>query len=841
MPLPPGDIDLAQGRGRANALDGTNSTRNQLDPMDNIAIAKHPVSGVAPLVARQLKKRCDVSAFPFVTTDGLADIDMMMAQDSARAALDFGAEVPAQGFNLFVVGASRDSLDGAVKRLLEERARTAPQPRDWVYLNNFAAPHRPIALALPPGRAPALRDAMHDLVEDLQVAVPAAFETEDYQARRASVEQATNQKQEAAFERLQDEAAGKGVAVIRTPLGFTLAPIKDGQVLRPEAFAALPADEQGRIQTSIQELEKKLEAMLRSIPGWDKERRTSVRKLNRETAESAVGHLIDEITARFRDLPEVQGHLARVRADLIENIGLFVAEHQPEGPGGPDGTSPFGRYEVNALVTQPEHQGAPVVEELHPTLANLVGRVEHISRQGVLATDFRLIKPGALHRANGGYLLLDARALLSEPFAWTALKRALKAREIRIENAVDLMSLTSTITLQPDPVPLDAKIVLFGERILYYLLSSLDPEFGDHFKILADFEDSLDRSDAAEADYARLVATISRQKKLCPLDALAVGRVIDRAARLADDAAKLTLAVEQIGDLLVEADFWARKDGHAVIGAGHIDRAIAQQIARQSRIRDRMQESILREIALVDTAGTAIGQVNGLSVVGLGGFAFGRPSRITARVSPGAGRVLDIEREVELGGPVHSKGVLILSGFLSGRFALEAPISLFASLVFEQSYGMVEGDSASSAELYTLLSALSEVPIRQDLAVTGSVNQHGMIQAIGGVNEKIEGFFDVCQARGLTGTQGVLIPASNVQHLMLRDDVVQACESGRFAVYPVGTIDEGITLLTGSPAGTRGVDGRFPEGTINRLVEDRLSRFAAARRAFASNDGKADK
>jgi lon-related putative ATP-dependent protease len=797
----------------------------------------------APLPADRLARRCDPARFTFATTAELEDIDLMTTQERARAALDFGAEVSAPGFNVFVVGASEDSMEGAVKALLRERARQAPPPSDWVYLNNFVTPHRPIAQELPPGRAPAFHDAIRNLVEDLQIAVPAGFESEEYQARRAAIEQTFGQKQEEAFRKLQEEASERSIAVIRTPVGFTLAPVRDGQVLKPEVFAKLSQDEQATIQQAIEGLEKRLETVLRAIPGWDKERRTEIRKLNQETTRNAVSHLIEDAIADFGDLPRVQEHLERVRSDLIDNIGMLLAQQQQSAETGGEGAgaSPFGRYEVNVFVTRQENDGAPVVEEPHPTLANLVGRVEHIARQGVLATDFRLIKPGALHRANGGYLLLDARAILTEPLAWDALKRALKAREIRIENAVDLLSLTSTITLQPDPIPLNIKVVLVGQRFLYYLLAALDPEFGEHFKILADFDDELDRTEAAETGYARLIATVARAKTVQPLDREAVARVIERSARLAEDAGKLTLVIDRIGDLLVEADFWARKDGSAEIGAAHVDQAVGQQIFRMSRVRERMKESILRDIALIDTTGSTVGQINGLSVAELGGFAFGRPSRITARVSPGSGKVVDIEREVELGGPIHSKGVLILSGFLSGRFGAEAPISLSASLVFEQSYGGIEGDSASAAELLSLLSALSGVPLRQDLAITGSVNQHGVIQAIGGVNEKIEGFFDVCAARGLTGKQGVIIPASNVQHLMLRSDIVEAAAEGRFRVHAVATIDEAVELMTGTPAGTRSAEGEYAEGTVNRLVEERLRRFAEARRAMAGDGERRDR
>ncbi len=564
-----------------------------------------------------------------------------------------------------------------------------------------------------------------------------------------------------------------------------------------------------------------------------------MRTLDRDTARYAVGHSIDETKTRFTDLPVLLEHLEAMRNDLLDNVGVFIGPTQAAHENGNGEqewaeVGPLDRYEVNVLVTQDGGPGgAPVIEELHPTLRNLVGRIEHTWHRGVLVSDFRRLKPGALHRANGGYLLLDARSLLSEPFSWAALKRALKTRRVRFESVDDILSLTSTVSLEPDPIPLSIKVVLIGERWLYWLLAALDPELDVHFKVLADFDDTMDRASSAETNYAQLITAIGKRESLQPLEAAAVARVIEQAARLADDAHKLTLLVDRIRDLLVEADFWARDCARTVTSAADVERAIAEQIRRAGRVRDRVQEAMLREIALIATEGTQVGQVNGLSVLSLGNHAFGRPTRITARVRPGGGKLVDIEREVELGGPLHSKGVLILSGFLAGRYALQVPMSLHASLVFEQSYGGVEGDSASLAEACALLSALADTPLRQDLAITGSINQFGAVQAIGGVNEKIEGFFDLCAARGLTGTHGVLIPAANTQHLMLRADVVEACAAGRFAVYPVTTIDEAIELLTGVAAGERGGDGSYAAGSMNARVEQRLQDYAQVRRSFA--------
>jgi lon-related putative ATP-dependent protease len=666
--------------------------------------------------------------------------------------------------------------------------------------------------------------------------LPAVFESEDYQTRREAIDQAFQTKQGAAFSALRDKAAEKSIVILRTPVGFALAPARDGQVVPPDEFSTWPEAKRREVQDVIQTLEKDLEHIMHQIPQWQKAHREEIRKLNRDTAMFAVGQSIDEAKSRFTDIPRVIEHLEAVRGDLIENVAMFVVK--TEGEEGEDTANrriggSFERYEVNVLVSHArEDASAPIVEELHPTLANLIGSIEYVSQHGVLVTNFRHIKPGAAHRANGGFLLLDVRHLLMEPFSWTALKRTLRQAEIRIEDVGRFIGLTSTVSLEPDPVPLDVKVVLFGSRLLYYLLVALDPEVNEHFKVLADFEDDIDRSPESEALHARMIASIVTRDRLKPVDRDGVALVLEHAARLADHAGKLTLLIDQIRDVLAEADYWAADAKRVTITREDIQHALDQKIRRASRMRDRAQEAILQDVALIDTSGSRVGQANGLSMLELGGFRFGRPTRITCRVRPGSGKVVDIEREVELGGPIHSKGVLILSGFLAGRYAVDTPMSLFASLVFEQSYGGVEGDSASSAELYAILSALSELPLRQDLAVTGSVNQHGEIQAIGGVNEKIEGFFDICRMRGLTSTQGVLIPAANVQHLMLRRDVIDACGAGKFAIYPVTTIDEGIALLTGAPAGERGADGAYPGRSVNGLIEERLRSFARIRQSF---------
>ena len=806
---------------------------------------------IAPLPAEKLYTRCDIADLDFETTEEIEDLDEVIGQDRALEAIRFAAAIAQQGYNLFVLGRPGTGKHTTVNRILKEKAAKEPVPPDWVYLNNFVTPHQPKALSLPTGQGRELQSAMAQLVEELRAAVPAAFESEDYRNRREALEQAARERQESAFQALREKAEAKNIALVRTPLGFAFAPMEGGGVMEPKVFNALPAEERRRVQEEIEKLQSELEEIVKQIPGWAMEHRDALRELNREVTAQTIDQPIDRLNQNFGDIPGIGEHLEEVREDLLDSVHslLQMESAVQQGPGGePLGPgrghiNGFRRYAVNLLVSNEGQEGAPVVFEDNPTLGNLIGRVEHISEMGALVTDFTLIKSGALHRANGGYLILDVRKVLTQPFSWEALKRALKAGKIRIESAGQMLSLISTVSLEPGDIPLQARVVFCGEPIFYYLLGHYDPEFSTLFKVAADFDDAMNRAAGGEKLFARQLATMIRREQLRPLDRGAVARVIEHSARLAEDAEKLSIDLRAIADLVREAGFFAGEAGAKVTDAAHVQQAIDAQIHRADRLRERSYEAIQRGILLVDTDGTAVGQVNGLSVLQLGSFAFGRPSRITARVRMGAGKVIDIEREVELGGPLHSKGVLILSAYLASHFAVDQPLSLAASLVFEQSYGGVEGDSASSAELYALLSALSEVPIRQNLAVTGSVNQNGHVQAIGGVNEKVEGFFDICRQRGLTGDQGVLIPAVNQKHLMLRRDVVEAVAEGRFHIYPIETIDQGIELLTGRPAGRRDSAGKFPADSINRRVEDRLVAFAEARRRYGAGrggDGKAE-
>lgn len=792
----------------------------------------------------QLYRKCDPAGFTFQTTDELEELDELSNQERALEAIRFGTKIKQRGYNLFVLGPSGTGKHSTVTSLLSEAAASDETPCDWVYLHNFEEPHKPKALKLPPGRGLPLKQALLRLVEDIQTSVPAAFESDDYRNRRQALDEAAHEKQSGAFDQLRRKAEEKSITLIRTPMGFALAPLKNGAVVESEEFKKLPEEEQQRIQSEITKLEDELEAVVKQIPAWSKEHYDAIRKLNREVTAFTVGHPIDELIQGFSDLPDVIEHLEKVRSDLVENIHtILTIQHSNEqqtlnnGALAPSDASAFNRYAVNLIVGQEAGKGAPVVYEDNPTMANLVGRVEHSAQMGTLVTDFTLIQPGALHMANGGYLILDARKVLLEPFAWETLKRNLKAEHINIESPGQMLSLISTVSLEPEDVPLSIKVVLCGEPYIYYLLSSYDPEFSNLFKVAADFDHIMDRDEEGHQDYARLLASMVRRSNLRPLDRSGVARVIEHGSRLVEDSERLSIQLDTLADLLKEADFFADQEDVKLVSADHVQRAIDARIYRADRLRQRSHEIIHRDIVLLDTSGAVTGQINGLSVLQLGNFAFGRPVRITAQARVGSGKLIDIEREVELGGPLHSKGVLILSGFLSSRYAQNEPLSLSASLVFEQSYGGVDGDSASSAELYALLSSLADLPIEQSYAVTGSVNQLGQIQAIGGVNEKIEGFFDVCQLRGLSGKQGVLIPQSNVKHLMLRSDVVKAVEEGLFSVHSVSNIDEGMERLTGMTAGVRDADGVFPENTINRRVEDRLIAFARRRQEFAQATG----
>ncbi len=794
-----------------------------------------------PLEAMQLYRRCDPAQFSFATTADLENVGGIIGQVRAVAAIRFGIGIQHDGFNLFALGPNGVGKHTAVNQFLSQRAPTEPTPDDWCYVNNFEQPHKPGTLRLPAGQGGRLRQAMTQLVEDLLAVIPATLNSEEYNAQKKAIINELKAREARSLQELEDEAKAHNIGILSTPAGFAFAPLKEGEVMSPDKFVELSPAEQREIEARINELQATLQTIMRQLPQWHRETQNKLKKLQEETAVVAISPLFAELFEKYESLPDVLAYLEAVQQDIVANVDDFIESDQESlaalvgiVSSGPPKRAPASRYQVNVIVDNSQKEGAPVIFEDQPTYQNLIGRVEHVSQMGTLLTDFTLIKAGALHRANGGYLILDARKLLLQPYAWEGLKRALRAQQIHIESLGQIFSYISTVSLEPEPIPLQVKVILTGERQLYYLLCYYDPDFRELFKVAADFENEMVRDEASNLAYANLIADLARKEKLRHFEREAVARVIEHSARMAGDATKLTTHMQSMSDLLRESDYWAGEAGHEFVTRADVQEALEAQVYRSSRIRERIQENILRHTILIDTEGTVVGQVNGLSVIMLDDYAFGRPSRITARVRLGKGEVVDIERQVEMGGPIHSKGVLILTGFLGARYARERPLSLSATLVFEQSYSGVEGDSASSAELYALLSALADAPLRQALAVTGSVNQRGQVQAIGGVNEKIEGFFDICQARGLTGDQGVLIPTANVEHLMLRQDVVEAAAAGQFHIYPVQTIDEGVELLTGIPAGELDEAGQYPAESVNGRIVTRLTSLAEKARAFAA-------
>ena len=787
----------------------------------------------AALPTAALRRRCDPATIPFDSSDGAEPLDQPPGQARALAALDFGVCMRREGYNLFLLGSPGLGKRRLAERLIGACAGRQRVPDDCCYVNNFDDPSRPLVLRLPAGRAAPLRADIDALLGDLLVAMPAAFQSDEYRGRAQAIHDAFEERRQSAFGDLDERARQRGALLIPTPSGYTLAPKRDGQPMSGEEFAGLDAAERERIETAIDALKDELKALVRRLPGWQREAMERLRQLNREYAQGTADQLFAELVARYGDLPEVLEHIERLRADVVDNMDGFLSD----GPGnGQPGAPPRGasvelaRYTVNLLVDNAAARGAPLVVEEHPSYQNLLGRVEHIAEYGALTTNFTLIKPGALHRANGGYLVLDAARLLTSPYSWPALKRTLRARELRIESLERVLGMASTVSLEPQPIPLDVKVVLVGERVLYHLLRAYDPEFSLLFKVQADFAEDCPRDAEHTALYARMIASLAREEGARPLDRGAVARLIESAARSAGDGEKLSLHVGGLRDLLVEAEYFAardRGDGAArLVRATHVDAALEARRERTGAHRERVQELIHRGTLMIDAAGARAGQVNGLAVLALGEGSFGHPVRITATARFGGGKLLDIERESELGGPIHSKGVLILSSFLAERYAADRPLRLTASLVFEQSYAGVDGDSASLAELCALVSALAGVPLRQSLALTGSINQHGEVQPIGGVNEKIEGFFEVCRARGLDGEQGVLIPAANLPHLMLRDEVVEACAAGHFSVRALRHVDEALALLSGLPVGAADGDGRYPADSINGRVLARLDAWA---------------
>ncbi len=793
-----------------------------------------------PLPFDALANNCRPEDLPYPSTDDIPDLAGILGQKRALEAIRFGLTGRRPGYNLFALGTSGIGKHSIVMQLISQRAGQGQTPPDLCYVADFKDRTHPRLLALPAGRGNGFREDMQHLVEELGEAIPAALEGDEFKARLRQIEREFENQQAEAVQRLREKAEQQKVHLYEQPGEFTFAPLYNGELLDAEAFSRLPRETQAAIETKVSALQSELTDILEQrIPQLQKERRAAIRRLRHDVTRMVATNLLEALREKYRDLPAVITHLESVESEVVHNAQEFLRRESGTEHLMVDNADRFRRYLVNLLVDNSQTQGAPVVYEDNPTFNALIGRIEHIAQLGTLVTDFNLIQPGALHRANGGYLVLNAQKLLMQPFAWDALKRALQAHELRIESMGQAWNLISTVSLEPEALPLDVKVVLEGDRLLYYMLQAYDPEFSELFKVAADFEDNVPRAAENIQDYASLIATLVRKEKLRAFDRSGIAAIIDYSARLAADAKKLSTHMRDILDLMHESDHYADEGGHEKVLNVDVRKAIQARIERVDRARDILHEEIQRDILTIATDGRVIGQVNGLAVSDMGNFSFGSPVRITATTRLGEGEVVDIEREVDLGGSIHSKGVFILSSFLGARYATNFPLSLSASLAFEQTYSGIEGDSASLAELCALLSSLSKLPLHQSLAVTGSVDQQGGVQAVGGVNEKIEGFYEVCAARGLDGKQAVIIPQSNVQHLMLRDDVVDAASKGQFSIYAVNSVDQAMQLLTGRPAGRINAHGEFPPRTVNGLVQQRLADLARLRLAFSggAHDG----
>ncbi|MGZ3769639.1 MAG: Lon protease family protein [Bdellovibrio sp.] len=755
--------------------------------------------------------------FRFKSTEELEELKEPVGQTRAVEAMKFGTDIYSSGYNIYALGPPGTGKHQIVRQFLEKKAAAAPIPQDWVYVYNFQNASVPIVISFPPGEARKFQRQVQQFIEDLRTTIPSIFDSENYNSRRDSLINEFKEEQEKALANVQDKAKKENVFLLTSRGAFFFGQGDEtGSLIDRDALAKLPEEEQKQITERLKKYNDELASIINNFPILEKQMRLKIKDLTREILSSAVESLIKDLKVSYSANTKISDYLNKMVQDVLENSHKFrnPLDEKFETAEG-SGDNHLKRYEVNVIVDHSNQIGAPVVYEDNPTFMNLVGQIEHVAQMGALVTDFTLIKPGALHRANGGYLVLDAGKLLSSPHSWDGLKRSLRSEKIRIESLGQVFSMISTVTLKPEPIPLNCKVILIGDREIYRLLMRFDPDFTDLFKVSADFETELVRNDENELLFVRLLASIIRSNNLLHLDPSGAARVLEHSTRLTSDSERMSLSLELITSLLKEANLFAKEAGKTIVSAQDVQNALDAQVHRASRIYEKIMEEIERGTLLIDLEGENIGQINGLTVFEFGNLFFGHPARITAVARMGEGAVIDIEREIKMGGPIHSKGVLILSGFLKSRFAVDVPLSISASLAFEQTYGMVEGDSASLAELYALLSALAEIPIKQSIAVTGSVNQHGQVQPVGGINEKIEGFFDYCQRKGLTGRQGVIIPKANTKHLALRKNVIESVKKNEFFIYTVENIEDCFELLSG-----------IPGKEIYEKIESRLRLFA---------------
>lgn len=788
---------------------------------------------VKTLNAEDLYKCCDESLLPFETTSELTPLEGTIGQERALKAIDFGLNLDSSGFNIFLLGEKGTGRMSTIKAALEKQSLTKPVPSDWCYVYNFKDPDTPMAISLKAGMSSVFQKDMDELIKTLRVEIPKVFESKEYEKQRNKLIEEFQKKQRDLFSRLEDEAQSKGFSIRKTVSGLLIAPVKKtGEPLTEEEFESLDVNLRKKIEEIGKALQERLDDVARAVREGEKLLKELLSRLEREAALSAVGHLIEDLKKKYADNNKIINYLDSVKEDILEHLEDFKTTEEQPPPlpfiKVPKAEPTFMRYTVNVLVNNKDSKGAPCIFESNPTYYNLFGRIEHKFQYGIAVTDFSMIKPGSLHRANGGYIVIDALDLLRNIFSYDALKRAIRNKELKIEDVWEQYRLISTTTLKPEAIPLDVKVILIGSPYLYYLLYNLDEEFKELFKVKADFDSRMQRTDENVKKYALFIASMSKGENLLPFHKSGVAKIVEFGSRLAEHQDKLSSRFSEIADLVRESSYWARKEGQEIVKAEHVERALNEKIYRSNRIEERLQELMTEGTLIVDTSGEKIGQVNGLAVIDLGDYSFGKPSRITARTYVGKAGVLNIERETKMSGRIHEKAILILTNYLGSKYAIKKPISLSASITFEQLYEMVEGDSATCAEFYALISSISGVPLKQSIAVTGSMDQNGLVQPIGGVNEKIEGFFELCKLRGLDGSHGVIIPSKNIKNLMLKKEVVEAVKDGRFSIYPIDIVEEGLEILTGMTAGELQEDGTYPEGTVNYLVMKRLTEISEA-------------
>lgn len=782
------------------------------------------------LAVGELKKTANPVDFEFKTTAEIKTKAKILNQERAAKSINFGLKMQEKGYNIFAAGILGTGRNSAVLSAVEEIASMQPTPDDWCYVYNFDSPDEPKAISLKAGMGEEFKKDMNEVIKELQSSVPKAFDSKDYEEQKRSIIKRFQEKRDKLVEDLEQKARNKGFELKQTSTGLVSVPLVRGKAVSPEKFETLNEGERREIEKYREELQNEIADMIRKIRNLEKEIKLQVKKLDKHIAMFATEHFIEELKEKYKDYGDIVRHLQSVQEDIIENIEAFREKEAPIFPipelGVPVEKKLFTKYQVNCLINNKETKGAPIIKETNPTYYNLVGRIEYRSQLGAMTTDFTMIKPGAIHKANGGYLIVQALDVLKNFLAWEAMKGIIKTEHIKIEDINEQFRIISTATLKPQPIAVKVKIIMVGHPLIYHLLYVLDEEFRKLFKVKADFNMLMDRTDGQIDNYVNFVSVRAQQENLLPFTPDAVAKVVECGSRLIEDQTKLSARFLDVADILREASYWAKSDNSKKVTAFYVTKALEEKVYRSNMIEERIREMIKEGQILISVEGSAVGQVNGLSVVDLGDYSFGLPSRITARAYMGNRGVIDIQREARLGGKIHSKAVMIISGYLGEKFAHNKPLTVSASLSFEQTYSEVEGDSASSAEIYALLSALSCLPLKQEIAVTGSVDQRGNIQPIGGVNEKIEGFFYVCKQQGLNGSQGVVIPHTNLKNLMLREEVIEAVRDGKFHIYPVMTIEEGIEILTGKPAGEMKKDGSYPKDTVFGLVDRKLNDLA---------------